>query len=194
MSITTLFFKISNEERKIMTNPSEKGLDSRETPSTLQLRPRATSSRAPPPPGSAPPPERARPASRKWAGCCARAVDAKHAGSCSSVIGRKPGGRAAGCGPEYWWGGPGWRQAGAPRWGLASPPAFPLSGRPRPAWSCSGACTLRRPAPSRSFLSWWSRRYGGRPGTRLEGPRLGTPPAPDLHPHLSSPGSRRARL
>lgn len=56
MSITTLFFKISNEERKIMTNPSEKGLNSRETPRALQLRPRATSSRAPPPPSSAPPP------------------------------------------------------------------------------------------------------------------------------------------
>lgn len=67
-------------------------------------------------------------------------------------------------------GGPGWRQAGTPRWGLASPLTFQRSGRrnghPKTAWPCSGACTRRRPGLSRSFPSWWSRRYGGRAGTR----------------------------
>lgn len=76
-------------------------------------------------------------------------------------------GRAAGCGAECWWGGPGWRQEGAPRYGLASPPSSPHSGCPRRVWPCSGACTRRRPGLSRSFPSWWSRRYSGRRRTGL---------------------------
>lgn len=78
-------------------------------------------------------------------------------------------GRAARCGPKYCLGGAGWRPACAQHWGLASPPAFPRSGRPRIAWPRSGTCTRRRPGLSRSFPSWWSRRYSGRTGTRPGG-------------------------
>lgn len=144
-----------------MTNSLGKGLEL-EVPKLLGLRLDPTSSQgsAPPPdvptqlPGSGRPGELA-PSAQSTLGAVVPPSDGSREG------------RAAACGANCWWGGPGWRQEGALRGGLAAPPSSPHRGCPRRVWPCSGACARRRPGLSRSFPSWWSRRYSGRRRTGL---------------------------